>query len=521
MKKLKFISIIMLLVTVLFAGMANASAATSLPDSVVSDSLREVEYIKNFPVIIKTADNGSYYIYCMNLSATYAANIKFTKTGEVDPGYIYILNTNINTGDKDKDFYIKQMAVWYYEDYLNNTDYNLVKEVKEYIVSNVSTDEVARLIYNLYRGAKNYKESVGSISLSADNITFTLEDGYYVSSEIKVTETNLTGSVKYSLTNTPAGSLVVKSTNGVKVKIPASKITTGKQLTFSLNVESSYTKYTGYYYYFNSSYQKVLFQNPLETSVTVKDSITMVVKNEDKYEISISKTDVTQTKEVAGATLVVKDEDGKSIETWVSTTESHKIKLDSGVYTLTETIAPEGYKLSTITIEFLIDDAGSLFVKNEKGNYISVDKVVMINELEDIVSFAKKDSTTNAYVSGARLVIKDESGNVIKEFVSGDSVYQLSLDAGKYTLSEVSAPSGYVLSDEVVYFELLSDGTLKVMNNEGEYVDSVMVTFYNTPTKKEEVPVPKTDKNATLLIIGGIALLISGIVCVKKTIKEC
>ena len=67
----------------------------------------------------------------------------------------------------------------------------------------------------------------------------------------------------------------------------------------------------------------------------------------------------------------------------------------------------------------------------------------------------------------------------------------------------------------------MEDGTLKVKNDKGEYADSVVVTFYNTKETKEEVPVPATDLSSNLLIIGGIALLIGGIACAKKTIKEC
>lgn len=522
MKKTRFIALIMILAVMLFGGVSNAFAATTIPESVVSDGIREVEYIKNFPVIIKTTDNGKYVVYCMNMSATYAGNITFSKTGEVDPGYVFILKNRPNTGDRDKDFYITQMAVWYYEDYLTNTDFNLVKEVKEYIVSNLENDEVARYIYNLYRGAKTYTQKEGKLALSRDVLQYTLKDGYYESSEIKVYQENLDGNIKYSLTNAPAGSLVIKSANGVKVKIPSDKIPEGKQLTFSLNVEGEYTKYTGYYYYYTSKYQKVLFQDPLETKVKVNDYISMTVKNgKEVYKVNISKTDVTQSKEVPGATLEVKDKAGNLIESWVSTDETHKIVLKSGEYSLTETLAPKGYKLSKTTIYFLIDDNGGLFVKNENGNYVNVNRVVMINELVDVVSFAKRDSKTNAYVSGAVLVIKDEKGNVVKEFTSTDTVYQLSLDAGKYTLSEKKAPVGYLLSDEVISFELLQDGTLKVKNNKGEYVDSVIVTYYNTPESKIDVPVPATDKNSTLLIIGGIALLIGGIACASKTIKEC
>lgn len=526
MKKFRIVSFIMILAVMLFGGMLNATAATSLPDSFVTDEWREVEYIENFPVVVKTAENGKYFIYCMNLSATYDSNVKFDKTDVVDPGYLFILNTPTGLDDKDKDFYIKQMAVWYYEDYLSGKDYNLVRSVKEYIVSNIKNDQVARYIYNLYLGAKNYKENyeltVGSLSIDKSGVSFTIEDGYYVSSQIKVYQENLSGTVKYSLTNTPAGSLVIKDGDGVRVKIPTSKIPEGKQLTFSLNVEGSYTKYTGYYYFHDSKYQKLLFQDPLETEVVLYDSLSMYIKHyKENFDINISKTDITQSNEIEGAILVVKDLNGNVIDEWKSTTEPHKVTLKSGEYTLTETIAPDGYKLSKTTIYFMVDDIGGLFVKNDKGNYVSVDKVIMINELIDIVSVAKKDSKTGAFVSNAKLVIKDEKGNIVKEFITGDTVYQVSLTAGKYTLAEVEAPTGYLLSTEVLNFEVLSDGTLRVMNENGEYADSAILTFYNTPEDIIEVPVPATGKNATMLIIGGIALLIGGIACAKKTIKEC
>lgn len=522
MKRTRVFALLAVIAVVLFGGITLANAATSIPESVVSDGIREVEYIKNFPVIVKTADNGKYFIYCMNMSATYAGNITFSKTGTVDDGYLFILKHRPQTGNKDKDFYITQMAVWYYEDYLTGTDFNLQREVKEYIVSNLEKDEVARYIYNLYKGAKTYKQTEGKLAISRDTLTYTLTDGYYVSSEIKIYYENLDGKIKYSLSDAPAGSLIVKSENGVKVKIPADKIPEGKQLTFKLNVESNYNKKVGYYYFKDAKYQKVLFQDALDTNVKVSDYIQMTVKHpKEKYEVKISKTDITQSSEVPGATLVVKDSNGNTIETWVSTTESHKIVLKSGEYSLTETIAPKGYKLSSTTIYFLLDDVGGLFVKNEQGKYVNVDRVVMINELIDVVSVAKKDSKTNALLAGAVLVIKDEKGNVVKEFTSTDKVYQLSLEAGKYTLSEKSAPAGYLLSNEVVEFELLNDGTLKIKNNNGEYADSAYITYYNTPEETKEVPVPATDKNSTLLIIGGIALLIGGIACASKTIKEC
>ena len=41
--------------------------------------------------------------------------------------------------------------------------------------------------------------------------------------------------------------------------------------------------------------------------------------------VRISKTDITGTNEIAGATLVLKDSTGKEIDKWVSTTTAHYV----------------------------------------------------------------------------------------------------------------------------------------------------------------------------------------------------
>ena len=67
----------------------------------------------------------------------------------------------------------------------------------------------------------------------------------------------------------------------------------------------------------------------------------------------VSKKDVENNKELAGATLVVKDANGKVVDRWVSTNEPHYIEgLEPGSYTLCEPIAPAGYKLKTTCITF-------------------------------------------------------------------------------------------------------------------------------------------------------------------------
>ena len=425
------------------------------------------------------------------------------------------------------------MAVWYYGDYLNQNNFNVPADVKKFVLYHASDEmkndvhhDLCKKIMDLVYGAKAFKANTKArehkLAISEAKVSFIKEADYYVSSEIGITATNI-DNLKYSLSGTPAGSKIVKgSKGGVIIKIPTAAIPEGKKLTFTMTVKGSYNNENPIYYYHSSKYQRLLFGKTVVEPVNAEDSITLSISNvEQKYNVKISKTDITQSKEVPGATLVVRDDKGNIIETWVSTTEVHKIVLAPGKYSLTETIAPEGYKLSKTTIEFLLDANGGLFVKDSTGTYVSVDKVSMINELKDSISIIKRDSKSGKALAGAVLVIKDANGKEVSKFTTTTGYYSIVLNAGKYTVSEVSAPSGYVLSSEVIYFELTNDGILKVKNSNGEYVESAVITFYNTPEDNVDVVVPNTGANNYLILIAGAALILGGIAYARKTIKEC
>ena len=91
---------------------------------------------------------------------------------------------------------------------------------------------------------------------------------------------------------------------------------------------------------------------------------TVVMYNAPKSEetkVKISKQDITSKEELPGAKLEIKDKNGEVVESWVSGTTPHYIEgLEPGDYTLTETTAPDGYKLSSETIEFTVKDDGSV-----------------------------------------------------------------------------------------------------------------------------------------------------------------
>ena len=97
----------------------------------------------------------------------------------------------------------------------------------------------------------------------------------------------------------------------------------------------------------------VLNGNAYYFSVTDSNTVSVVNFVNDYTKVYISKQDITNSEEVSGAHLVIKNSDGEVVEEWTSTDTPHYIeKLPSGHYTLTETLAPDGYVLNPSQVEF-------------------------------------------------------------------------------------------------------------------------------------------------------------------------
>ena len=90
--------------------------------------------------------------------------------------------------------------------------------------------------------------------------------------------------------------------------------------------------------------------------VTDGMEVQSVVMYDKPIEVSVSKLDVTNDQELPGAKLIVKDQEGKEIESWISTEEPHKMNLAAGTYTLTEVTAPDGYEVAE-TVIFTVTDS--------------------------------------------------------------------------------------------------------------------------------------------------------------------
>lgn len=169
------------------------------------------------------------------------------------------------------------------------------------------------------------------------------------------------------------------------------------------------------------------------TVSTDKKDQTLVMKDK---QFTASKKDVSGKNYVEGAKMTVKDESGKTVDTWTSGKEEHYVSgLEEGKkYTLIEETAPEGYvRAEEITFT----------VTNEK-----VDQEV--NMFDAQVKVTKTDALTGDAVKGAEFTVFDKDGNIVDKWITDGTAHAVSgLDAGKeYIIKETKTPEGYMTAHD-------------------------------------------------------------------------
>ena len=189
------------------------------------------------------------------------------------------------------------------------------------------------------------------------------------------------------------------------------------------------------------------------TGSVTEDDVLLVEDTMTK--VSVSKVDIANGEELEGATIQILDEDGKTVDEWVSTNKAHEITgLKTGVtYTLRETVAPEGYAVATDTT-FTIDEKG----KVTSTGSVTEGGVLLVEDNMTSVKISKVDITDEKEVAGATLQIL-EGKTVVKEWKSGTTAQEITgLKTGvTYTLRETVAPEGYTVATDTT-FTIGTDG---------------------------------------------------------------
>ena len=192
--------------------------------------------------------------------------------------------------------------------------------------------------------------------------------------------------------------------------------------------------------------------------------------------VKISKVDITDQKELAGAHIQVIDKDGNVVEEWDSTWEAHEVTgLKPGeTYTLRETVAPEGYTLTSDTT-FTLKEDGTVN-KDTTTTTISDNGTLLVEDSRTSVKVSKVDISDGKELEGAHIQIIDQDGNVVDEWDSTKEAHVTEkLKTGKiYTLRETVAPDGYLLTSDTT-FVLKEDGTVDAEKTTAVSKDGVLL----------------------------------------------
>ncbi|MDD5888467.1 MAG: SpaA isopeptide-forming pilin-related protein [bacterium] len=486
------------LTTILFLG--NAINVKAVAQTITLGSGEKIDdYLAGVSFQTKVTTSGEY-VYCLDRTKATAKNTTATLVGERDAGFAYIIENgyphkNI-TGDRLKDYYITQTAIWWYLDETTGSG-NLGSDFK---VNASDPNGIRKYIKDLVDNAKKAKENgypKATLSLNTTSNTMKLSSDkkYYISESLSVTGTNITA---YTVSVSSGASVIAAdgsekttfaASEKFKIKMPVSQVN-NTQTAIKVEVTSEATVNKVYEY----KPEKANMQNAMPailvpTTKKVTASKTLEI---DSSKVSIIKLDKATGQPLAGAELVLKDAAGNTIASWTSTTNAHVIRnLSNGTYTIEETKAPTGYKKLTKTMQFTITD--------EKKNI----QVKIHNEpKESVITITKLDKSTEKPLAGATLVVKNSKGEVVARFTTTTESYVITnLANDTYTVEEESAPAGYQKVNDVIKFTI-----------DDEHL-SYQVNFYNYPI----VTVPNTSSNSSIIMtIIGLIIIGSTVLYIYK-----
>lgn len=222
--------------------------------------------------------------------------------------------------------------------------------------------------------------------------------------------------------------------------------------------------------------------------------------------VDISKQDITNSKELPGAQLEIRDADGNLVEGWTSGKTPHTVRgleLEKE-YTLTEKRAPDGY-IEAESIVFKLVQEGTeqvneVYVKSNDA-WVKLDDTTVVMQDAPVLDIDKTDIAGNL-LPGATLTIRDANDEVVDTWTTdykthsvpiSDEFIKLSDDSKEYiyTLTEDAAPAGFEIANSVQFkLETVDDGiSLFVRENaDVEWVraDKRLIQMIDEATPRED-----------------------------------
>jgi len=511
------VSIFFSIIMIIFFGKTVASSyaiPTELPDTLTTgmgdvqadrvnlfDGLDGNEIISLVPYYAYDGSNR-YTVYCLEKEKGWPSNDspKTITKNEVplDAGYVYILqnaypNKSLTGNDKNDD-YLTQVAIWFYQDRVNNvsddTDGVLTANQKK-VIKNSSYYSVIEPLITGAVYAKNNPVTINpSFNISTSDFKLSSDNRYLMTDIITVNSNVSFDNYAVSIDNNAVevlnssdeviGSNTINSGEGFKLRVDLSKIDN------NINVIVNYTEYVAYSYDPPSDMVDTMQQSVVSTLVGVpkQKTVSASVKM-PSGSLTIKKVDGSDNSSLEGASIeVIRKATNKSVANFVTTTEDYVIdNLLPGEYEIKEVKAPNGYYIDKESTNVVISDSN-----------LNVSKTITNSKYD--VRIRKVDKETGKVVSGAVLNIVNSNNEIVDTITTTDdyvSVDTSKLSEGTYKIVEIKAPDGYVINEEEKEFTLDRNHT------------SISVDFEDD---KNEVLIEKKDSSDNSFVEGAVLRLV-------------
>ncbi|HFK0960413.1 fibronectin-bing protein SfbII [Streptococcus pyogenes] len=261
----------------------------------------------------------------------------------------------------------------------------------------------------------------------------------------------------------------------------------------------------------SNKYEEVEDSRPVETlsglSSEQGQSGDMTIEEDSATHIKFSKRDI-DGKELAGATMELRDSSGKTISTWISDGQVKDFYLMPGKYTFVETAAPDGYEIAT-AITFTVNEQGQVTVngKATKGDahIVMVDAYKPTKGSGQVIDIEEKlpdeqghsDSTTEIEDSKSSDLIIGGQGEVVD--TTEDTQRGMTGHSDSTTEIEDSKPSDVIIGGQGQIVETTEDTQTGMHGDFGcktEVEDTKLVQSFHFDNKESESnsEIPKKDK---------------------------
>ena len=509
------VSLVVSIVMILFFSktlLVSYSIPDTLPDTLTSGQNDPTDRVNLFPSLdgeeiiglnsfYATDSSGvQYVVYCLEKEKGWSVGQTITRNDEpLDPGYIYIIQNGYPakslTGNNENDEYLTRIAVWWYQDRSNGVsdseDGVLTANQKSVIKASPYYSSLGPLI----EGAVNAKENPVVInptfSINSSSFHLSSDNTYLITDTINVISNVSFESYQVSVNNAAVQVLdgnnspitgTINSGSGFKLRVNLADL--DKPVNVTVSVTVNYSEYEAYSY--SPPSDMVNMQEsfaagivPVAKQKTVSTNVSMPTGS-----LTIRKVDSTNNSALAGANIEVRRViNNEVVANFTTTTSNYTVSdLLPGEYKITELSAPAGYYASS---------------SNSSSVVISTDNLHPSETISNTpydVKIRKVDSTTGEAVAGAVLRVLNSSNSEVYRFTSTTSYVSIpNLTEGTYTVEEVSAPPGYVLSTETERFTINRDNP------------NVTVDFENEPN---EIIIEKRDASSNAFVSGATLRLV-------------